>query len=79
LFGLDISSPRRPKRDIINKTCPNSSDIEVARKFLLSIGAHYYSLMCGYSLGIEEVVNWMRVNLVFYADEIDIKDEADKP
>ena len=61
--GLKISSPRRPQKDIIDKICPNSSDIEVAREFLISIGALHESTISSHSSrGIENVVNWMQVN-----------------
>ena len=58
---LDISSPRRFKEEIFDKTCPNSSDIEVAREFLVSIGAHYEFAVFRYSRSIDNVVNWMQV------------------
>jgi hypothetical protein len=77
--GLDISSHRRPKKDIIDKICPNSSDIEVARDFLYSIGAYQDFFMNGFSTSVEIVVKWMQVSLVSYADGIDIKSEAEKP
>ena len=59
--GVDISSPRRRKKDIIDKICPNSSDIEVARNFLLSIGAQDDFRKYDYRRGMERVVNWMQV------------------
>ena len=58
--ALDISSSRRPKKDIINKTCPNSSDIEVAWELLLNKGSKYDFVVSGYS-GIEKVVIWLQV------------------
>jgi hypothetical protein len=71
--GLDISSPRRLKKDIIDKTCPNSSDIKVARDFLFSTGAQNCFLIYGFSTSVENVVYWMQVSLVSYAEESDIK------
>jgi hypothetical protein len=62
LSGLYISTPRRPKRDIIDKTCPNSTDIEGAREFLINRGATYDFRVSGYGKGIDDVVNWMQVN-----------------
>lgn len=79
LSGLNICSPRRPAKDIIDKTCLNSSDIGVARGFLISIGAEYDFVASGDGRGLEKVVNWMQVSLVSHAEEIDIKVEAEKP
>ena len=70
---LDILSPRYPKKDNIDKICPNSSDIEAARDFLFSIDAHHNFLMFGFSTRLENVVYWLRVSLVSYAEETDIK------
>ena len=60
---LDISSHRRPSKDIIDKTCPNSSDIEIARKFLFLIekDAQRYFRLSEYFQGLENVVYWMQV------------------
>jgi hypothetical protein len=78
--GLDISSPRRPKKDIIDKTCPNSSDIEIARNFLFSIGAQFDFKISGYRRGIEKVVNWMQVNSCCtpVQKKLTLKSEAEK-
>ena len=35
--------------------------------------------MFGFSTRLENVVYWMRVSLVFYAEEMDIKSETEKP
>ena len=59
--GLDIPSPRLPSKDVIDETCPNSSDIEIARNFLFSIGAQHYSTLSDYRRGLENVVDWMQV------------------
>ena len=56
---LDISSPRHPTKDIIDKTSPSPSDINVAREFL---GGQDDFKMSGYSRRLEKVVNWMQVN-----------------
>jgi hypothetical protein len=58
---FDISSHRCLKKDIIDKTCPNSSDIKVAREFSLSIGAQHDFSIIFCSRRIDKVVNWMRV------------------
>ena len=60
--GIDISSPRRPAKDIVDKTSPNPSDIEDAREFLFEIGGLYDFVVSGYSRGIKMVLNWMQVN-----------------
>jgi hypothetical protein len=64
LSGLYISTPRRHKRDIIDKTCPVSADIDGAREFLINIGraAQYDFVLSRYGKGMGEVVNWMQVN-----------------
>jgi hypothetical protein len=59
--GLEIS-PRRPKKDIIDKTCPNPSDIEVAREFLCLSGAQNDFIKSSYSRRLKKVVNWIQVN-----------------
>ena len=59
--GLDIFSPRRPSKDVIFKICPNSSDIRIAREFLISIGAHHYVMLPDFCEGLENVVDWMQV------------------
>jgi len=52
-----------PKKDIIDKTCPNFHDIEVAREFLCDIGgAGYDFVISSYWRGMERVVNWMQRN-----------------
>ena len=61
LSGLDISSPRRLSKDIIDKTCPSSSDIGIAREFLLSIDAEHFFELSDCRRGVENVVNWMQV------------------
>lgn len=61
LSGLDIFSHRWPKKDIINN-CPNSYDIVVAQKFLLSIDAQHHFVISSYRRGMEKVVNWIQVN-----------------
>jgi hypothetical protein len=66
--GLDISSPRRFKKDIIDKTCPNSSDIEVARDFLFSTGDQNSFLIYGFS-----TVYWMQVSLVSMQKNLTLK------
>ena len=76
---LHISSPRRPIKDIIDKTCPNPSDIEIAREFLLLLGAQNDFIKSGYSRRLKKIVNWMEVNSCILAEEIDIKGEADGP
>ena len=62
LSGLDISSPRRLSKGVIDKTCPNYSDIEIARNFLLSIlDARRYFTSSYYRERLESVVDWMQV------------------
>jgi hypothetical protein len=68
--GLDISLPRRPKKDIIDKICPNLSDIEVAREFLLSTGADNQFLISDYTVRIEKVVKWMQVKFCILCRKI---------
>ena len=77
--GLDISSPTRPTKNIIDKTCPNPCDIKIARGFLVSSGAQSDFVMSEYGYRLETVGHWMQVSLVSYAEGIDIKAEADKP
>ena len=60
--GVDIPSSRRPTKDIIDKTCPNPSEIEVVREYLLSLGAQNDFIMSSYGRRLEKVVNWMQVN-----------------
>jgi hypothetical protein len=62
LSGPDISSPSRPTKDIIDKTSPNPSEIEVAREFLFLLGALNDFIKSGYSRRLQKVVNWMQVN-----------------
>ena len=71
--GLDISSPRRPIKDIVDKTCPNPSDIEVARHYLLLSGAHNDFTKSGYCERLEKVLDWMQVKSCPYVEEIHIK------
>ena len=60
--GLDISSPRHLKKDIIDETRPNSPDIMVARGFLQSIGAENdFFTIFKYGWAINKVVKWMQV------------------
>ena len=59
--GLDIPSPRLPSKDVIDETCPDSSDIRIAREFLISIGAQYYVMLPEFREGLENVVDWMQV------------------
>ena len=69
LSGLDISSPRRLSNAIIDKACPSSSDIGIAREFLLSIDAQHYEVsdlhrgveLSDYHQGVENVIDWMQV------------------
>jgi hypothetical protein len=78
LCGLEISSPRRPKKNIIDKTCPNLSDIKAAQKFLVSLLVFETDIMFfKRDLGLKDVVNWLQVNLVSYAEEIDIKSKVE--
>ena len=62
LSGLDIPSPSRSTKDIIDKTCPDPSEIKVAREFLFSFGAQNDFTQSGYSRRLQKVVNWMQVN-----------------
>ena len=62
LSGLDISLHSRPTKDIIDKACPNPSDIEVAREFLFLLGALNDFKKSGYCRRLQKVVNWMQVN-----------------
>ena len=59
--GFDIFSPRHPSKDIIDKTCPNSSDIGTAWEFLRSINAQHYFILSDYRRELEKVVDWMQV------------------
>jgi hypothetical protein len=77
--GLDISLPRRSERGIIDKTCPDLSDINVTRDILVSLGARNNFIISGYSRRLEYVVSWMKVkSCILYAEEIDVKSEAGK-
>ena len=63
LCGLEISSLRRPKKNLIDKTCPNLSDIKVARNFLVSLlSPQSVNAIFDHYLGLEMVVNWLQVN-----------------
>jgi len=62
LSELDISLPRRRGKDIIDKTCPNPSDIEIAREFLFLSDARDDFTKFGYSRRLGKVVGWMQVN-----------------
>jgi hypothetical protein len=62
-YGLEISSPRRPKKNIIDKICPNISDIKVAQKILVSIiGPEGEFKEFNHNLGLKSIVNWLQVN-----------------
>ena len=71
-LDLKFFSTRRPTKDIIDQTCPNPSDIEVAREFLFPLGDQNKFVISSYR--IREVKNWIQVNsCISYAEEIDIK------
>jgi len=57
-----IAEKLRPQKDIINKTCPNFHDIEVAREFLIVRGAGYDFVISDYCKGMQRVLNWMQTN-----------------
>jgi hypothetical protein len=60
----------------------DSSDIKAARDFLCSIGAQLeriFFISDFKSRAHVLVSSWMLVSLVSYSEEIDIKDEAEKP
>jgi len=50
------------QKNIIDKTCPNLSDIDVAREFLLDLDAQRDFIKPGYSWRLRKVVGWMQVN-----------------
>jgi hypothetical protein len=79
LFGLDISSPRRLTAPNKDKSCPNPSDIKVAREFLVSLGVENKRIMYIYSQGLKKVVRWMKVKFCTLCKRIDIKSEAGIP
>jgi hypothetical protein len=58
---LEIFSPRHSRKNIINKTFPNLSDIKVAQKFLVSLLDPESMIFYG-DLGLKDVVNWLQVN-----------------
>ena len=58
-LNLTFPRPRRPSKD---KTCPNSSDIEIARDFLFhKFDADRYFTLSYYCERLENVVDWMQV------------------
>ena len=61
--GFDMSSPglRLPENDIIEKTCPDPSDIKITRELLFSLGAPNNFTISGYSSKLEYVLYWMKV------------------
>ena len=60
--GLDISSPRHPTKDVVDKTCPNPSDIKVAREFLFSLDPYCRPMAGDSVVGLREVADWLQVN-----------------
>ena len=63
LSGLNISSPSRPKKPVIDKISPNPSDIKVARGFLNSLGPGFDYRVLDSSLGLQlgKVADWLQV------------------
>ncbi|KIM44060.1 hypothetical protein M413DRAFT_443122 [Hebeloma cylindrosporum] len=61
-----IAEKIRPKKDIMDKTCPSPSDIEIARDFMLHSGAQNDFTHFGYSRRLANVVRWMQVSNYLY-------------